>query len=62
MDKPRNWYDLEFWNAKPAAPGALVYEPEPRVIETGILDQHGRKIVRTEKREPIGYVHFPERA
>ena len=58
---PVGWYDVEFWNARPAVPQIIVHEPERRVIETGLVDQYGRKLVREERPHPIGYVHFPER-
>ena len=38
-----------------------VYEPEPQIIETGLLDSQGQPIYAIEAMGPIGFViHEPE--
>jgi hypothetical protein len=37
--------------------GLTVFEPEPMVFDTGLLDADGQPIRYEEIREPIGFVH-----
>lgn len=35
--------------------GKTIYEPEGKPVDTGLLDRLGRKIMKTEQRERIGF-------
>lgn len=35
-----------------------VHEPEPRVIDTGLLDASGNKIMAIDQMDPIGFTRF----
>ena len=51
-ERPRaEWYDTG-----PYLPGLTVFERESVAIPTGLLDKDGNKIMRTDDREPIGYL------
>lgn len=36
----------------------MVYEPEYELIDTGLLDHDGNKIMIEERPSPIGFFHF----
>ena len=54
--------DYEWWlQDQPYVPTLTVVEAERKPINTGLLDQFGRKLMRDDRREPIGFVHFRDR-
>lgn len=38
-----------------------VFEPEPEVIKTTLLDARGTPIYRVKQMDPIGFIHLKER-
>lgn len=43
-------------------PSIMVIEERPESHLIGIMDQHGRQITHTERKDPIGFVWLRERA
>ena len=42
--------------------GTTVHEPEPQMVDTGILDASGQPIMFYETLAPIGFIHHGEEA
>jgi hypothetical protein len=42
--------------------GTTVFEPEPQMVDTGILDASGQPIMFYETLAPIGFIHHGEEA
>lgn len=43
-------------------PSCTVLEAEPSARFSGLLDQHGNKLMVTDERQPVGFIRFPTEA
>lgn len=55
--RPRSWYDYGADWSRPQQETITIEEYGPSIIDTGLLDANGDRIIRTERREPIGFIH-----
>lgn len=54
------WYEDEYYDKNEGLNtlAQMVYEPEYELIDTGLLDHDGNKIMIEERPSPIGFFHF----